>query len=111
MSRTRAERRHNDIRKAIRKRNLARQLYYSHDEYPYYDNLHQYSENKIHCSCGMCSRYNKTNNKGPHRRKIHGNYAPTYNPSRADIRRLDKINFSAYDDYVRSGRKFKFTYE
>lgn len=107
MSRTRAERRHNDFVKAIRRKKLAEELYCTE----YYDNLHQYADNKIHCSCGMCSRYNKTNNKGPHKRKIHGNYAPTYNPSRADIRRLDKINFSAYDDYVRSGRKFKFTYE
>ena len=48
-----AERRHNDWVKAIRKRNL----------YPdYYDNLHQYSKNKIHCSCPMCAR--KSNNKG-----------------------------------------------
>ena len=21
---------------------------------PYYDNLHQYSKNKVHCSCRMC---------------------------------------------------------
>ena len=45
-----AEKRHNDWVKAIRKRNL----------YPdYYDNLHQFSKNKIHCSCPMCRAYNK----------------------------------------------------
>ena len=47
--RTRAEKRHNDWIKAIRKRNIIRA--YGWD---YYDNLHQYSKNKIHCSCPMC---------------------------------------------------------
>ena len=27
----------------------------------YYDNLHQYSKNKIHCSCPMCSAKTKGN--------------------------------------------------
>ena len=44
-----AEKRHNDWKKAIRKRNIIHQ--YGFD---YYDNLHQYSKNKIHCSCPMC---------------------------------------------------------
>ena len=30
-------------------------------KYGMYDNLHQYSKNKIHCSCPICSA--KTNNK------------------------------------------------
>lgn len=50
-----AEKRHNDFTKAIRKRNLDRALspgVYHHD---WYDNLHQYSVNKIHCSCPLCS--------------------------------------------------------
>ena len=47
----RALRRHYNVKKALRKRNIARRLY-SHE---YYDNLHQYSDNKIHCSCCMCS--------------------------------------------------------
>lgn len=52
--RTRAERRHMDWAKAIRKRNM------SHNT-PLYDNLHQYSKNKIHCSCPLCR--SKTNDK------------------------------------------------
>ena len=56
-----AEKRHNDFKKAIRKRNIDRELdaasIYHHD---WYDNLHQYSKNKIHCSCPDCSP--KTNN-------------------------------------------------
>ena len=36
------------------------------EKYGMYDNLNQYSKNKNHCSCPMCSA--KTRNKG-HRRK------------------------------------------
>ena len=28
----------------------------NYDASPWYDNLHQYSKNKIHCSCWMCNR-------------------------------------------------------
>lgn len=49
-------------RKALRKRRIAREVYYDGDIHPYYSNLHQYSKNKIHCSCPMCST--KTRNKG-----------------------------------------------
>lgn len=44
-----AEKRHNDWRKAIRKKRIINA--YGWD---YYDNLHQYSKNKIHCSCPLC---------------------------------------------------------
>ena len=49
--RTQAEKRHNDWKKAIRKRRITRSLGWRED---YYDNLHQYSKNKIHCSCPFC---------------------------------------------------------
>ena len=55
MNRTSAERRHNNVKKALRKRNICRNFY----GWEYYDNLHQYSKNKIHCSCSICS--GKTN--------------------------------------------------
>lgn len=48
--RTKAERRHKDWAKAIRKMKICRDNY----GWQYYDNLHQYSKNKIHCSCPMC---------------------------------------------------------
>ena len=38
---------------------------YSIDMQEYYDNLPQYSKNKIHCSCPMCAK--KTNNRGRHK--------------------------------------------
>jgi len=38
-------------RHAVRKRNICRKVY----RWEPYDNLHQYSKNKIHCSCPDCS--------------------------------------------------------
>lgn len=55
--RTLALKRHNDWKKALRKKNICEKAY----GWKYYDNLHQYSKNKIHCSCPMCS--SKTNDK------------------------------------------------
>ena len=67
-------------RKALRKRRLARDIYHSwgawlgDDSWEYYNNLNQYSKNKIHCSCPACSP--KTRNKGRRNRK---NYDPSCN--------------------------------
>ena len=73
MYRTSAERRHNDIVKALRKRQICRKYY----GWEYYDNLHQYSKNKIHCSCPMCAA--KTNTKYFHGGKFGGkNLSPRY---------------------------------
>lgn len=73
------------IRKASRKRRLADQIYRSwyDDGWHYYNNLHQYSKNKIHCSCPMCST--KTKNKGKRKK---GNYHRARNYKRMDVRRL-----------------------
>ena len=50
--RNKAEKRHNDWCKAIRKRNIVHHIYGWNEGW--YDNLHQYSKNKIHCSCPIC---------------------------------------------------------
>ena len=72
------------IRKALRKRRISRYDYcYRVEEKDYYDNLHQYSKNKIHCSCPMCST--KTKNKGKRKK---GNYHRARNYKRMDVRRL-----------------------
>lgn len=55
-----AEKRHNDWHKALRKRKIDRFLCSSWNV-DWYDNLHQYSKNKIHCSCPLCNA--KTNSK------------------------------------------------
>ena len=76
-------------RKALHRRNLARKIY-PYDEHDYYDNLHQFSKNKIHCSCPMCSA--KTRNK----RKRRGNgwgFAPSINYKISDQRKVDSMDF------------------
>lgn len=53
----RAKRRKTDAKKAIRKRKLAQELYTistDTDKWEWFNNLHQYSKNKIHCSCPIC---------------------------------------------------------
>ena len=88
MNRTREFNRDISKRKALRKKRITEHYYCFRDGKPYYDNLHQYSKNKVHCSCAICSQ--KTNNKGK-RRRIHGNYAKSTNYKVNDLRRLDSM--------------------
>ena len=86
MSRNRAYRRHKDAAKAIRKRRIDRDTccwFNAGSWVPYYDNLHQYSKNKVHCSCPSCSP--KTRNKGSKRKRK--NYAPALNYNQSDMRK------------------------
>ena len=57
--------RHNSRKKALRKRTIDRQVHWCgrNNEYSWYDNLHEYSKGKIHCSCWLCSA--KTRKHGP----------------------------------------------
>lgn len=57
MAHTRQETRANNWKHAIRKRKIARAVY--HSDKDYYDNLHQFSKNKIHCSCPDCQGVGK----------------------------------------------------
>ena len=102
--RTRAERRHNDLIKALRKRSITRNVYHINkadeenpyqtfniirrvrgdDKYGYYGNLHQYSKNKIHCSDGY---YLKTNNRG--RKKYYGQGCKLWKAS--DLRKIVRL--------------------
>lgn len=79
-----AEKRHNDWKKAIRKKKIINA--YGWD---YYDNLHQYSKNKIHCSCPLCR--SKTNNKG-------SRFGPRENWSIADTRRIEEMEEQMMED-------------
>lgn len=50
--------RYHSWKKAIRKRNIDRNVRqrWSHSSCgDWYDNLHEYSKGKIHCSCGLCA--------------------------------------------------------
>ena len=53
---------------------------------PLYNNLHQYADNKIHCSCPMCSE--KTNNKN---RKGARGWEPAKNWSITDQKKIDNM--------------------
>ena len=96
MARTRAWRRYKNYTKAKRKRDIDVSVSwypsfwsgYSDGEYVFpkrgmYKNLHQYSKNKIHCSCPWCSP--RTRNKGRHRDTK--NYAPSINYGMMDKKR------------------------
>ena len=57
----RAQRRHKDITKAIRKKYISDHVYFNlGGEFSYYNNLHQYNKNKIYCSCPLCAAKSKT---------------------------------------------------
>lgn len=66
-------------RKARRKRRMIESWHIT-----WYNNLHQYSKNKIHCSCGICSC--KTNGH-------HKCYGRNMNWSSADMRQIERMNY------------------
>lgn len=79
-------------KKALRKRKIDRFHYGC--VYPWYDNLHQYSKNKIHCSCPMCSA--KTRNK---KRRSHNGkgFAPSINYKISDLRKVQAMDYQERD--------------
>ena len=101
-------------RKARRKRRIAREIYRFWKNYgacdnnwEYYDNLHQYSKNSIHCSCPACS--SKTRNKGKRRYKS-GNYSPHINYKASDLRRIidmDEDELETFGRHTNSKRQSK----
>ena len=91
MSSSRAYNRDVSRRKALRKRRITKEVYH---EASYYDNLHQYSKNKIHCSCPLCSA--KTRNKGKHRAKVRG-YEKSINYKFSDLRKTVAMDIAEKD--------------
>lgn len=89
--RTTAEKRHNDWCKAIRKRKIVTDIFCWKEGW--YDNLHQYSKNKVHCSCPLCNP--KTNNK--HRNGSRGR-EPSKNWSHSDRQKLDEMEDQILDN-------------
>jgi hypothetical protein len=91
MNRNKAEKRFLDRKKAIRKRFITRNVYHLNEKdddngEEYYDNLHQYSKNKIHCSDGYTK---KTNNRG--RNKYYGQGCKLWKASDAiKVQRLEE---------------------
>ena len=81
-------------RKALRKQRIAKEIYYNwgnvlvgDPSWEYYDNLHQYSKNTIHCSCPCCS--SKTRNKG---RRKRGNYQRALNYKLSDLKKIIRMD-------------------
>lgn len=124
MARTRAWRRYKDYTKAKRKReiDIAVSWYpsfwpgYSDGEYVFpkrgmYKNLHQYSKNKIHCSCPWCSP--RTRNKGRHRNTK--KYAPSINYGMMDKKRQmamdDDIKNFENENYVKGVKQMYNNYK
>lgn len=77
--------RFNSHNKALRKYKIDLLRWSFH---PMYDNLNQYSKNKIHCSCPLCST--KTRNKGKRRKA--NNWEPSINYTLSDKRKIDSMN-------------------
>ena len=99
-----AENRDVSRRKALRKRRIARDIYrcwaslIENGGWEYYDNLHQYSKNKIHCSCPMCSP--KTRNKGRRDRK---NYMRSLNYKASELKRQISMDDEEFEYTGSSG--------
>ena len=93
---TGGENRRISIIKALRKRRIDHSISYpfsyrgTSNDGPknMYKNLHQYSKNKIHCSCPMCSA--KTRNKGNSK---HKDMAPPINYKISDVRKIQKLEY------------------
>lgn len=88
--RTRAERRHRDYAKARRKRKITKEVYWSepNSDWEYYDSLHQYSKNKIHCSCPMCRAKTKKKDNVLGTFHRHGK-----NWKHSDLQKLEAMNY------------------
>ena len=85
--------RYNSHRKALRKQRIDRDVFWHPSGYGWsgtiYDNLHQYSKNKIHCSCPM--RSTKTRNKGSSKKK---GMSPSINYKISDQRKIDRLGYA-----------------
>ena len=84
-----AEKRHNDWRKAIHRKNILLDHNWEEEQI---QPLHYYSKNKIWCNCWMCRI--KTNNKKPQHRGLE----PLMNWSIADRRKIESMDDQLLDN-------------
>lgn len=93
---TGGENRRTSILKALRKRRIDREVHFPFyyrgttkgEPMGWYKNLHQYSKNKIHCSCPMCS--SKTKGHGYNRFK---RIVPGGDYKISDVRKIQKLEY------------------
>ena len=105
----RDKRRKLNIAKALRKKKISEYIF----GIPYYDNLHQYSKNKIHCSCPMCSGMSKTNSKHVNKGGVNSlgrnfgfgttNHRKGKNYSISDLKQIERMDVDMSDMYHVSG--------
>ena len=103
--RTRALRRTNDKNKAIRKKKLSDSwtpLYLDENGniYHYYNNLHQYSKNKIHCSCPMCRKKTKSTHRG-----MSWEGSGRYDYKMSERKQQARLDNSLYEYFLEDGRE------
>lgn len=92
-NRSRAYNRRMSYLKALRKKKITEEVYWDGNGpyyHPYYNNLHQYSKNKIHCSCPMCSEKTKV------RRTRGAGYG--WEKGRYNYKHSEKVRQEAMDD-------------
>lgn len=75
-------------RKALRKRRLSEEIYHDGKKYPFFNNLHQYSKNKIHCSCVWCQQKTKRNKHKPDWG------SSRYNWKHSDKKKIDSMDWA-----------------
>ena len=105
-----AENRYYSWHKALRKQRITQQGHGYTPENPLYDNLHQFSKNKVHCSCCICSE--KSRNKGK-RKHLAGPYKPALNYPISDKKRMASMEADRkeYFEIYRAGQKpMKYAY-
>ena len=82
------------------KRRIAREVYpYNDFGWDYYQHLHQFSKNKIHCSRPLCSA--KTRNKGKRRKNCHG-FSPSINYKPSDMRKIVAMDMDEQEVDIRN---------
>lgn len=89
--RNKAQKRHNDWREAIRRKNI---LLDHNWEEEWIAPLHYYSKNKIWCSCWMCRH--KTNNKKPQ----HRTYGSYMNWKLSDRRKIEDMDEQELENQI-----------
>lgn len=89
------ENRRLSILKALRKRRIDHDVTPYDRDYGFYNNLHQYSKNKIHCSCPMCSA--KTRNKGNSK---HKGMSRPINYKISDVRKINRLEYEDREENV-----------
>ena len=93
---SRAYNRDISYRKAKRKKRITNAIFSGYwEQHDYYDNLHQYSKNKIHCSCPCCSP--KTRNKGNRKRKVTGNYSRHLSYKWSDLKKVISMDMDEFE--------------